>query len=49
MAFESRQLLEHSFLALLTSGIDYRGHDIGCYTSGIELDSIGANSADPVR
>jgi hypothetical protein len=33
MAATTRKLIEHSFLALLDSGIDYRNKNIGCYMS----------------
>ncbi|KAE9386159.1 hypothetical protein BT96DRAFT_928410 [Gymnopus androsaceus JB14] len=34
MAPATRKLIEHSFLALHDSGIDYRGRNIGCFSSG---------------
>jgi hypothetical protein len=40
MAASTRKLIELSFLALLDSGIDYRGKSIGCYASGIAFDSL---------
>jgi hypothetical protein len=40
MALSSRKLLEHSFLALLDSGIDSRGQDIGVYMSGTAFDIL---------
>ncbi|KAF8192413.1 beta-ketoacyl synthase [Mycena galopus ATCC 62051] len=42
----TRQLLEHSFLALLDSGIDYRKRPVGCYMSGTSIDL--SNVANPV-
>jgi hypothetical protein len=36
----TRKLLEHSFLALLDSGIDSRGQDVGVYMSGIPYDVL---------
>ncbi|KAK0189611.1 thiolase-like protein [Armillaria mellea] len=33
MAVSTRKLIEHSFLALLDAGIDYRGHNVGCFMS----------------
>jgi acyl transferase domain-containing protein len=38
MAVSARKLVELAFLALLDSGIDYRGKNIGCYASGISFD-----------
>ncbi|KAF7363153.1 putative polyketide synthase [Mycena venus] len=42
MSPATRKLLEHSFLALLDSGIDYRKALVGCYMSGtsIELSNV---------
>lgn len=40
MAVSTRKLIEHSFLALLDSGIDYRGKNIGCFTSGVGFDTF---------
>jgi hypothetical protein len=40
MAASTRKLIELSFLALLDSGIDYRGKNVGCYASGIAFDSL---------
>ncbi|KAJ7174131.1 thiolase-like protein [Mycena crocata] len=42
MAPATRKLLEHSFLALLDSGIDYRKQSVGCYMAGtsIELSNV---------
>lgn len=34
MAASTRKLIEHSFLALYDSGIDYRSRNIGCFTAG---------------
>ncbi|KAK0447900.1 putative polyketide synthase [Desarmillaria tabescens] len=33
MAVSTRKLIEHSFLALLDSGIHYRGQNVGCFMS----------------
>lgn len=38
MAVSTRKLVELSFLALLDSGIDYRGQNVGCYASGNSFD-----------
>lgn len=46
MALSTRKLLELSFLALLDSGIDYRGRNVGCYMSGVAFDML--TIADPV-
>ncbi|KAJ8495115.1 hypothetical protein ONZ45_g12996 [Pleurotus djamor] len=35
MSPSTRKLIEHSFLALLDSGIDYRGRPVGCFASGV--------------
>ncbi|PBK91716.1 hypothetical protein ARMGADRAFT_1166511 [Armillaria gallica] len=35
MASSTRKLIEHAFLALLDSGIDYRSRDVGCFMSGV--------------
>jgi acyl transferase domain-containing protein len=40
MALSTRKLLEHSFLALLDSGIDSRGQDVGVYMSGTAFDVL---------
>jgi acyl transferase domain-containing protein len=38
MGLSTRKLLEHSFLALLDSGIDSRGQDVGVYAAGTAFD-----------
>ncbi|KAJ6512896.1 hypothetical protein C8R45DRAFT_1206846 [Mycena sanguinolenta] len=45
MSVSTRKLIELSFLALLDSGIHYRGQRVGCYTSGIPFDILTV--ADP--
>lgn len=40
MALSTRKLIEVAFLALLDSGLDYRGQNIGCYMSGVAHDII---------
>ncbi|KAJ8514907.1 hypothetical protein ONZ45_g7609 [Pleurotus djamor] len=35
MSPSTRKLIEHSFLALLDSGIDYRSRDVGCFVAGV--------------
>ncbi|KAJ3555005.1 hypothetical protein NM688_g2810 [Phlebia brevispora] len=46
MALSSRKLLELSFLALLDSGIDYRGHNVGSFVSGVPHDIVSASGPD---
>ncbi|KAF9468229.1 hypothetical protein BDZ94DRAFT_1294300 [Collybia nuda] len=46
MAPSTRKLLEHSFLALLDSGIDYRSRNIGCFTAGVSYDFMHISGAD---
>lgn len=41
------KLIEHSFLALLDAGINYRGQNVGSYMSGVAFDITSA--ADVVR
>lgn len=49
MAVSTRKLLQLAFLALLDSGIDYKGQDIGCYTSAVDFDILALdNSVRPV-
>ena len=38
MPVSTRKLIENAFLALLDSGIVYRGQNIGCFMSGIAHD-----------
>ncbi|KAF5378437.1 hypothetical protein D9757_011142 [Collybiopsis confluens] len=38
MGVSTRKLIEISFLALLDSGVDFRGKNIGCYASGTAVD-----------
>ena len=38
MPISTRKLLEVSFLSLQDSGIDYRGKNVGCFTSGVAHD-----------
>ncbi|TFK38854.1 polyketide synthase [Crucibulum laeve] len=45
MALSTRKLIEHTFLALLDSGIDYRGRNVGCYMAGVAFDMT--TIADP--
>lgn len=44
MSVSTRKLIEHSFLALLDSGIDYRGRNVGCYMASTMDTSF---TADP--
>lgn len=46
MAVGTRKLLELSFLALLDSGLDYRGRNVGCYMSAVAFDILSV--AEPV-
>ncbi|KAJ3729806.1 hypothetical protein C8R42DRAFT_637954 [Lentinula raphanica] len=46
MAPVTRKIIEHSFLALLDSGIDYRTRKVGCYTSGNSIDLSNVANAD---
>lgn len=39
MAISTKKLIEHSFLALRDSGMDFRSRSIGCYASGTASDS----------
>ncbi|KAJ7716081.1 hypothetical protein B0H16DRAFT_1476979 [Mycena metata] len=47
MAVATRRLIEISFLALLDSGIDYRGRSVGCYAAGSAYNIIAF--ADPAE
>jgi acyl transferase domain-containing protein len=40
MAVGTRKLIENTFLALLDSGIDYRGRNVGCYMSAVAIDTL---------
>ncbi|KAJ6539604.1 hypothetical protein B0H19DRAFT_1382247 [Mycena capillaripes] len=46
MALSTRKLLEHSFLALLDSGIDSRGQDVGVYMAGTAFDTLSLGEQD---
>ncbi|CCL98280.1 uncharacterized protein FIBRA_00274 [Fibroporia radiculosa] len=46
MPLSTRRLLETTFLALLDSGIDYRGKNVGCYMSGVAHDMITISGHD---
>ncbi|KAF7355656.1 Polyketide synthase [Mycena sanguinolenta] len=46
MGLSTRKLLEHSFLALLDSGIDSRGQDVGVYTAGTAFDILSVAEPD---
>ncbi|KAF8161949.1 hypothetical protein K438DRAFT_2070439 [Mycena galopus ATCC 62051] len=46
MAVSTRKLIETSFLALLDSGINYRGRNVGCYMSAVSFDSTTIGHAD---
>lgn len=40
MTASSRRLVELSFLALLDSGIDYRGRNVGSFAAGTNAEAI---------
>ena len=40
MTASSRRLIELSFLALLDSGIDYRGRKVGSFAAGTNTEAI---------
>ncbi|THH18839.1 hypothetical protein EW146_g2208 [Bondarzewia mesenterica] len=46
MAVSTRKLIELSFLALLDSGMDYRGRNVGCFMSGVPFDLLTIADAD---
>ncbi|KAJ7464985.1 putative polyketide synthase [Mycena galericulata] len=46
MAVGTRKLIETAFLALLDSGIDYRGRNVGCYMSAVAFDTLSMPDAD---
>ncbi|THU83766.1 polyketide synthase [Dendrothele bispora CBS 962.96] len=46
MPVSARKLLEHSFLALLDSGIEYRARNIGCFMSGINFETLQLSDLD---
>ncbi|KAF5371761.1 hypothetical protein D9758_003565 [Tetrapyrgos nigripes] len=46
MPVSSRKLLELSFLALLDAGINYRTQNIGCFTSGINFETLQLSDID---
>ncbi|KAF7328513.1 hypothetical protein MVEN_02538600 [Mycena venus] len=46
MALGTRKLIETTFLALLDSGIDYRGRNVGAYMSAVAIDTLGMARAD---
>ncbi|KAK0461850.1 uncharacterized protein EV420DRAFT_1527612 [Desarmillaria tabescens] len=46
MSVSTRKLIEHSFLALLDSGIDYRGRNVGCYMASTMDTSFTADTAN---
>jgi hypothetical protein len=45
MAVSTRKLVEHSFLALLDSGINSRAQNVGAYMSGVAFDILSAADA----
>ncbi|KAJ3793869.1 beta-ketoacyl synthase, partial [Lentinula aff. detonsa] len=46
MAPSTRKLIEHCFLALYDSGINYRGRNIGCFTAGSIYEITSVSDAD---
>ncbi|KAJ7046120.1 putative polyketide synthase [Mycena alexandri] len=46
MALGTRKLIETTFLALLDSGIDYRGRNVGAYMSAVAVDTLSMARAD---
>ncbi|KAJ7439068.1 putative polyketide synthase [Mycena galericulata] len=46
MALGTRKLIETTFLALLDSGIDYRGRNVGAYMSAVAIDTLSMARAD---
>lgn len=40
MPVSTRKLIETTFLALLDSGIHYRGQNVGCYMAGVAHDVL---------
>ncbi|PCH35877.1 ketoacyl-synt-domain-containing protein [Wolfiporia cocos MD-104 SS10] len=46
MAVSTRKLIELSFLALLDSGINYRGRNVGCYAAATAHDILGVVEPD---
>ncbi|KAH9934282.1 ketoacyl-synt-domain-containing protein [Fomitopsis serialis] len=46
MNMGTRKLLETTFLALLDSGIDYRGRNVGCYMSAVAHDMFSISGHD---
>ncbi|KAI1783602.1 ketoacyl-synt-domain-containing protein [Ganoderma leucocontextum] len=49
MSVSTRKLLELSFLSLQDSGIDYRGKNIGCFTSGVAHDWFAISGHDDIE
>lgn len=49
MPLGTRKLIETTFLALLDSGIDYRGQNVGCYMSGVDQDMFSVSGHVRIR
>jgi hypothetical protein len=47
MTASSRWLIEPSFLALLDSGVDYRGHKVGTFIAGTNAEALAHVSQFP--
>lgn len=43
MPISVRKLIEVTFLALYDAGVNYRGHNVGCYMSGTAYDIFGVS------
>ncbi|KAH9934268.1 putative polyketide synthase [Fomitopsis serialis] len=46
MNLGTRKLIETTFLALLDSGLDYRGRNVGCYMSAVAHDMFSVSGHD---
>ncbi|KAH7928982.1 ketoacyl-synt-domain-containing protein [Leucogyrophana mollusca] len=49
MALSTRKLIELAFLALLDSGIEYRGRNVACYSAGIAHDILSIAEPDELE
>ncbi|KAH9934295.1 ketoacyl-synt-domain-containing protein [Fomitopsis serialis] len=49
MTLGTRKLLETTFLALVDSGIDYRGQNVGCYMSAVSHDIFSVSGHDDME
>ncbi|KAI0737718.1 hypothetical protein C8Q80DRAFT_1222755 [Daedaleopsis nitida] len=46
MPISVRKLIEVTFLALYDAGVNYRGHNVGCYMSGTAYDIFGVSGQE---